>query len=78
MMDPQVIQNEEYLVLRVVEQTLQEIDEALGIDGAIMQTKSHQTLMGHGRYHRDAVPARRVQQLRRLPARRVPRIQAVS
>ena len=70
MMDPQVIHDEEYLVLRVVEQTLQEIDEALGIDGTIMQTQPHQTLIGHGRYHRDAVPARRVQQLRRLPAQR--------
>ena len=33
MMAPQVIHDEEYLVLRVVEQTLQEIDEALDIDG---------------------------------------------
>lgn len=70
-MNPQVIHDEEYLVLRVVEQALQKIDEALGIDGTIMQTKPHQTLIGHGRYQRDAVPTRRVQQLRRLPARRV-------
>ena len=32
-MNPQVIHDEEYLVLRVVEQALQEIDEALDIDG---------------------------------------------
>ena len=71
MMDPQVIQDEEYLVLGVVEQALQEIAEALDIDDTIMQTKPHQTLIGHGRYHRDDVPAHRVKQLWRLPARRV-------
>ena len=61
MMDPQVVHNQEYLVLRVVEQALQEIDEALGIDRTIMHTKPHQTLIGYSRNHRDAIPARRVQ-----------------
>lgn len=51
-MHAQVVDDQKDLALRIVNQILQEDDEALGIDGAFDEREAHQALVGDRRDHR--------------------------
>ena len=51
-MHAQVVDDQEHLALGVLNQILQEDDEALGIDGALEEGETHQSLVGNRRDHR--------------------------
>lgn len=68
----QVVDDKEHLTLRILNQVLQEHDEALRIDGALEEREAHQALVGDRRDHRcRSMATGRQSKLRRQPRHRV-------
>ncbi|CAH1748061.1 protein of unknown function [Thauera humireducens] len=68
----QVVDDQEHLTPRILNQVFQEHDEALGIDGALEEREAHQALVGDRRDHRCRPMATgRQSKLRRQPRHRV-------
>ena len=58
MMDLQVIQNQEYLLLRRTNQPLHKLDQSLLVHGILINHKAHLALAADGRDHIDPLPFR--------------------
>lgn len=58
MMNPQIIQNQKYFLLRTADQTLHETDHPLLVHGILVDHKADIALVADGRDHIDPLPLR--------------------